>query len=69
MIRKAFKSEIPGTTKIIIAQRIASVEDADIIVVMEDGKIAACGNHNELMKSSDIYRKVYTSQTKRGDEE
>lgn len=69
MIRKAFKSEIPGTTKIIIAQRIASVEDADIIVVMEDGKIAACGNHNELMKSSDIYREVYTSQTKRGDEE
>ena len=67
--RKAFKTEIPGTTKIIIAQRVASVEDADVIVVMEDGKIAACGNHNELMKSSDIYREVYTSQTKRGDEE
>ena len=68
MIRKAFREEIPDTTKIIIAQRVASVEDADLILVMNDGRIVASGNHAELMKSSDIYREIYTSQTKGGEE-
>ena len=68
MIRKAFREEIPDTTKIIIAQRVASVEDADLILVMDDGRIVASGNHAELMKSSDIYREIYTSQTKGGEE-
>ncbi len=67
LIRKAFKEEIPATTKIIIAQRIASVEDADKIIVMDDGKISAIGNHQELMEKSDIYREVYESQIKGGD--
>lgn len=68
LIRKAFKEEIPDTTKIIIAQRIASVQDADKIIVMNDGRIAACGSHDELMKSSDIYREVYESQVRGGGE-
>lgn len=63
-IRDAFKNDIPNTTKIIIAQRISSVEDADKILVLDDGKIADIGNHNELMERSDIYREVYTSQQK-----
>ena len=67
-IRKAFAEEIPDVTKFIIAQRITSVMDADIILVMEDGKIAAAGTHAELMESSDIYKEVYTSQVK-GDED
>ena len=66
LIRAAFAKEIPGTTKIIIAQRVASVENADKIVVMEGGKIAACGSHGELMKTSAIYREVYESQTRGG---
>ncbi|MGN1061824.1 MAG: ABC transporter ATP-binding protein [Candidatus Scatosoma sp.] len=66
LIRAAFAKEIPGTTKIIIAQRVASVENADKIVVMEGGKIAACGSHEELMKTSEIYREVYESQTRGG---
>lgn len=65
-IRDAFKKVIPGTTKIIIAQRIASVQDADRIVVMNNGMIAAVGNHDELMQNSNIYREVYESQTKGG---
>ena len=69
MIRKAFREEIPGTTKIIIAQRISSVEDADLIVVMDDGKISASGTHEELLRNSEIYREVYTSQTKGSDAE
>ena len=69
MIRKAFREEIPGTTKIIIAQRISSVEDADLIVVMDDGKISASGTHEELLRTSEIYREVYTSQTKGSDAE
>ncbi len=69
LIRKAFAEEIPDTTKIIIAQRIASVEHADKILVMDGGRIAAMGSHEELMKSSDIYREVYESQTKGGDAE
>lgn len=67
-IRQAFKDEIPNTTKIIIAQRIASVQDSDQIIVMDDGKISAVGNHEYLMKNSDIYREVYESQTKQGGE-
>lgn len=68
LIRKAFAEEIPNTTKFIIAQRISSVMDADVIIVMDDGKIIACGKHDELMKSNDIYREVYTSQVKGDDE-
>lgn len=66
MIRKAFREEIPNTTKIIIAQRIASVQDADVIIVMDDGKIESMGTHDELMQSSQIYREVYESQNKGG---
>ena len=66
LIRKAFREEIPDTTKIIIAQRVSSVQHADRIVVMDDGKIAACGKHDELLKTCDIYREVYESQ-KKGD--
>lgn len=61
-IRQGFKEFIPETTKIIIAQRIVSVMNADRIIVMDDGKITAVGNHDELMKTSDIYREVYNSQ-------
>ena len=61
-IREALRTSLPGTTKIIIAQRIISVMDADMIVVMDDGKISAVGTHNELMKTSEIYRDVYQSQ-------
>ena len=69
LIRKAFKEEIPDTTKIIIAQRVSSVQDADQIIVMDDGQIAAIGTHDELMKSSSIYREVYESQVKGGSED
>lgn len=68
MIRKAFREEIPGTTKLIIAQRVSSIEDADLILVMDGGKIAASGTHEQLMKTSDIYREVYESQTKGGED-
>ena len=67
-IRNGFKSYIPETTKIIIAQRISSVQDADLILVMENGKIAAQGRHEELLQSSPIYREVYEQQTSGGDE-
>ncbi len=63
MIRAGFKSYIPETTKIIIAQRVASVQDADMIVVMDNGRIAAVGKHEELLRSSEIYREVYEQQT------
>ena len=64
LIRAAFLKQIPGTTKIIIAQRVASVENADKILVMDGGRIVACGKHEELMKTSEIYREVYESQTR-----
>jgi len=64
LIRKAFKEEIPNTTKIIIAQRIASVEDADKIIVFENGEINGFGTHEELLVNNDIYREVYQSQVK-----
>ena len=64
MIRKAFAEEIPDTTKIIIAQRISSVSDADLIVVMDNGAISDAGTHDELYARSEIYREVYDSQTK-----
>ena len=62
-IRKAFAEEIPNTTKLIIAQRISSVQNADRIIVMDDGKINGFGTHEELLASNEIYREVYESQT------
>jgi ATP-binding cassette subfamily B protein len=69
LIRKAFREEIPHTTKLIIAQRVASVQDADMIVVMEGGRVADCGTHGELLERSEIYREVYESQTRGGEEQ
>ena len=68
LIRKAFAEEIPNTTKLIIAQRIASVQDADKIIVMDNGEINAFGTHEELLKTNAIYKEVYESQTKGGNE-
>lgn len=68
LIRKAFRDEIPNTTKIIIAQRISSVEDADYIIVMDKGRINGHGTHDELLKSNDIYQEIYESQTKGDDQ-
>ena len=66
LIRKAFREEIPDTTKIIIAQRISSVEDADLIIVMDEGKINGMGTSKELLETNEIYREVYESQVKGG---
>ena len=68
LIRAGFRSYIPDTTKIIIAQRVSSVQDADIIVVLNDGQVADVGTHEELLERSEIYREVYESQTKGGEE-
>ena len=65
-IRKAFREEIPGTTKIIIAQRISSVQDADRILVLDNGRIDGLGTHEELLKTNAIYQEVYSSQTQGG---
>ena len=69
LIRQAFKEEIPDTTKIIIAQRVASVEHADKIVLLDGGKILACGNHDELMNSCPTYREIYEEQTRKSSQE
>lgn len=66
LIRQAFKEDLPNTTKIIIAQRVSSVQDADKIIVLDDGKIVAAGTHEELLGTSDIYREVYESQNRGG---
>ena len=68
-IRKAFREEIPGTTKLIIAQRISSIQDADRIVVLNEGRIESVGTHEELLKISPIYQEVYNTQVKGGDED
>ena len=69
LIRKAFREKIPNTTKIIIAQRVSSIEDADKIIVLNEGKVDGIGTSDELLKTNEIYREVYESQTKGGDED
>ena len=68
-IRQAFREQLPDTTKLIIAQRISSIQDADLILVMDGGRILEMGNHEELMERSEVYREVYTSQIKGGEED
>lgn len=68
LIRKGFKDYLPSTTKIIIAQRVSSVQDADKIVILNSGKIEAVGTHDELLKTNEIYQEIYTQQTKGGAE-
>jgi ATP-binding cassette subfamily B protein len=68
LIRKSFKSLIPGTTKFIIAQRVSSVQEADVIIVLDGGKIAEQGSHDELIKLNGIYADIYRTQTKTGEE-
>lgn len=68
-IRQAFREQLPDTTKLIIAQRISSIQDADLILVMDNGRILEMGTHDELMEHSEVYREVYTSQMKGGDED
>ena len=69
LIQRAFERTIPDTTKIVISQRVSSVRDCDLIVVMDDGRIEAVGKHDELMASCSIYREVYDSQQKGGQED
>lgn len=66
LIRRAFREKIPDTTKIIIAQRISSIQDADRILVFDNGRMKSVGTHEELLESSPIYREIYESQTKEG---
>jgi ATP-binding cassette subfamily B multidrug efflux pump len=66
-IREALRREMPGTTKLIIAQRISSIRDADRIIVLDDGRIDGTGTHDELLATNAIYREVFESQTKGGD--
>ncbi len=68
LIRQAFAEEIPGTTKLIIAQRVASVQDADLIIILDNGQVVATGKHDELLRTSPIYQEVYYSQQKGGEE-
>ena len=68
MIRQAFAQEIPGTTKLIIAQRVASVQDADMIIILDNGQVVSTGTHQELLQTSPIYQEVYYSQQKGGEE-
>ena len=69
LIRKAFAEEIPNTTKLIIAQRVSSVQDADQIVILDGGAIQAVGTHEELLAGNPIYQEIYNQQTRKGDEE
>ena len=69
LIRKGFREYIPSTTKIIIAQRVASVQDCDMIIIMDGGKVMGTGTHEELLKTSDIYREIYEEQTKGGSDD
>lgn len=69
LIREGFRKFIPETTKIIIAQRVASVQDADRIIVMDGGRISAIGTHEELLKNNEIYKEIYTTQNKAGDQD
>ena len=69
LIRKAFREEIPDTTKIIISQRISSIEDADQIIILDEGEVKGVGTSEELLKTNQIYREVYESQVKGGSED